>query len=143
VDALKKGMLLKPATESDLPQIAKWIEADCFHTNQPSTFWLTGSDCFFASKVEDDEGTLAYVRIEEEDNDYRIHTQFAPESEVIRSRIAKGIINFITTLQQIGKENGKERLITESINPELIAFLARLGFVPFEGDDYVLQLANS
>lgn len=135
-------MKLTPTTEADLSQIGDWITADSFHQGQSAMFWLTGSDCLFAARVEDKRGVVAYARVEEEETGYRIHAQFAPEDIVSRRRVARAIVNFIVTMKAVANTNKKQRLITESENPDLIVFLAGLGFLPGEGHDYILKLDN-
>jgi hypothetical protein len=121
-------MLLEPSTEQDLQQIAEWQVADQWRVGivESPEWWLTGEPAFLVCKVRDAQGILAYVRVQEEENAYRIFTLFAPEKEV-RLRQARGIIQFIQVICGLAKANDKI-VRTQSDNPDLLGFLTRLGF---------------
>jgi hypothetical protein len=129
---------LVPSVESDLPEIGVWIAEDPWHSKMGDDFWLTGSDCFLAAKAVDAMGTVAYTRIEEEENRYRLHTQFAPEYVVSKRRVAAATIEFLQVISDLAKANGKQCLITESRSPSLIAFLKRVGWKETEPEDNFL-----
>jgi len=136
-------MRLEPAVELDLPEIATWVAADPWHQNLGGNYWLTGSDCIFACKLLDDEGTVVYVRVEDdtfgEANGFRLQTQFAPEHVVSKHRVVRMALQFFQTLTQLARANGKQYIITESESPKLIAFLHRLGWKDAEqANNFVL-----
>jgi hypothetical protein len=132
-------MKLEPSTRDDLPQLSAWMNADPWHINEPE-FWLTGADCFFVAKVTDSMGPVAYLRVDENDDSYRLHGQFCETGEVSRTRTAKAIVSVIKLMKSLAVSNSKKYLITQSINAPLIAFLSRLEFQPCENDDYKLRV---
>ena len=129
-------MRLEPSTKYDLPQLNSWIGADDWHRGKDPEFWLTGAECLFAARVMDNKGAVAYLRVDEENDDYRIHGQFAPEQEVSKMRTAKAIVDVINTMKQLAISNSRKYLIIQSTNAPLIAFLSRLEFKPYENDEY-------
>jgi len=133
-------MTLIPSVETDLPEICEWIASDPWHQQLGGDFWLTGSRCLFACKLLDEEGTVCYLRVEEEDDSYRLHTQFAPEHLVSKRRVVRAAIEFFRVLGELARANGKQNILTESISPKLIAFLGRLGFLPAGSNDYKLEV---
>src|SRR5208282_5950634 len=132
-------MVLVPSQEVDLPEVGAWIAADPWHCVLGGDFWLNGSGCFFACKLLDGEGTVCYVRVDDEGYGYRLHTQFAPEYVVSKSRVVRAAIKFFLKLSGLARQNGKQWIITESESPKLIAFLHRLGWKDAEqANNFVL-----
>jgi hypothetical protein len=126
---------LTPTTTDDIPELTAWIAADEYHKGTDPSFWLTGNG-LFAGKASDQTGTLAYVRCDDEKFGYRLHTQFSPQPP--KSRVVKAALEFINTVSEMAKQNGKQYLITNSTSPSLIKFLARLGFQGMDNHDYKL-----
>jgi len=136
-------MRLAPSNESDLPEIGAWVAADPWHNSLGDDFWLTGSNCFFAGKLQDDRGTVCYVKVREEDRGYRLDTQFAPAYQVSRSRVVKAAIKFFAVLGDLARANGKQYIIAESRSPSLIAFLERVGWRYGNGDNLKLEVTQN
>jgi hypothetical protein len=130
-------MRLEPSTKNDLSQLSAWIAADDWHRGIEPEFWLTGADCLLAAKVLDKDGVVAYLRVDEENDDYRIHGQFGPEYDVSKTRTAKAILKVIDLTKQLAVSNSKKSLIIQTTNAPLIAFLSRLQFKPCEDEDYI------
>jgi hypothetical protein len=126
-------MRFLPTTVVDAEIIRDWIAADPFHTGQHEAFYLEGTVA--ATKLEDEQGTVLYLRMDKEPNATRLHVQFAPAEIVSRLRVAKALMRSIPVVSQhLGA------LVTESQSPALIGFLERMGFVRVEGtDDFRLE----
>lgn len=75
---------LTPSLPSDVEQLTEWIACDPYHFHQSHPeWWLTGAKgSLLAFCLTDAQGPLTFVRLEEEGEYVRIHTQFAPESVV-------------------------------------------------------------
>jgi hypothetical protein len=122
-----------PTTVADAEIIRDWIAADPFHTGQRESFYLEGSVA--ATKLEDELGTVLFLKMDKEANATRLHVQFAPAGIVSRLRVAKALVHSIPV---VCKELGA--LVTESVSPSLIQFLERMGFVRVDGtDDFRLE----
>jgi hypothetical protein len=135
-------MLFSPSTVDDLEQLTEWIAYDPyhFHQGQPE-WWLTGNG-LLAFCLMDDRGPLTYVRLDDEGEYIRIHTQFAPESVVSKRRLVVGMLQAINTLIEVYKSTAKG-LVFNSVSPGLIAFMGRLGFIAVGNDDYRLDFEVS
>jgi hypothetical protein len=125
-------LILRPSIDEDLPQITAWQGCDKWHEhNESPNWWLTGLDSnlsvLFTTRVDDEEGTLAYVRIDEEgDGAYRLWTIFSPD--VPTKRMAVGIVEFLKMLKMLATDNHRS-IRTQTKNPKLQTFLmAGLGF---------------
>ena len=134
-----------PTTLDDQPEILRWSLADPYHSSNAVIdgpgWWLTGADCLQAFCAEDDAGPVMYVRLDQEDNLIRMHIQYAPESEVDKSRVIETMKIGLLTISIWAKELGNKGLIFESTSPSLIKFCLKLGFMPADRDnvnDYVL-----
>lgn len=134
--------MLRPTTESDVEQIQEWIQLDPWHKDDPT--WkadglLTGNGvlCFCLS---DDKGPLCFVRLDAEGSMLRLATQFGPEMEVSKSRLAKGLLSTgIPAIVEFGKVKGYKGIVYESTNESLINFMKIQGFFKAAGkDDYAL-----
>ncbi len=130
---------LTASAAGDIPQIEEWVAADPYHKHQGQPeWWLTGNG-LLAFCLQDDKGPLTYVRLDEEGEYVRIHTQFAPESEVSKRRLIAGMIQCMDSLivAYVGKRNG---MIFNSVSPALIAFMnKKYEFKSVGGDDYRLD----
>jgi hypothetical protein len=122
-----------PTTVADALTIRAWIAADTYHAGQHEAFYLEGSVA--ATKLEDSQGTVLFLRMDKETNGTRLHVQFAPAEIVSRLRVAKALMRSIPVVREkLGA------LVTESVSPALIGFLERMGFVRVDGtDDYRLE----
>ncbi len=125
------------STEQDIRQLLEWTQADPYHFCQSlPEWWLTGNG-LLAFRLEDDEGPLTYVRLDEEGEYIRIHIQFAPENVVSKKRLIVGLIEGLQKLVTFYKEKYKG-FVFNSVNSSLVAFMSKQGFKPVGGDDYRL-----
>jgi hypothetical protein len=131
-----------PSTYEDLEQLGEWILHDPyhFHLGQPE-WWLTGAaGSLLAFCLMDDRGPLTYVRLDEEGEYVRIHTQFAPKTEVSNRRLVVGMIYAVKSLIKLYESEGKKGLVFNSVSPSLIGFMDKhLGFKSVGNDDYRLD----
>jgi hypothetical protein len=128
-----------PSTPEDIEQIQEWAAHDPYHFHQGQPEWWLGDGALLAFCLMDKKGPLAYVRLDEEGEYARIHTQFAPELVVSKRRLVTGMIQAVKSLIEYYK-HGKKGLVFNSVNPSLIAFMGKyLGFKPIGQDDYRLD----
>jgi hypothetical protein len=132
---------LDPSTQADVEQITEWAQHDPyhFHQGQPE-WWLTGAPgSLLAFCLMDQRGPLAYVRLDEEGEYVRIHTQFAPEEVVSKRRLVVGMVKCLEKLIELYKASRKG-MVFNSTSPTLIAFMDKhLGFKSVGSDDYQLN----
>lgn len=130
-------------TQEDLPLLKSWIDADSWHSNKESIeWWLRG---YLSFKLVDDRGTTVFVRFDREGDLVRLHSQFATTEEVSETRVALSISEAIPRFIECAKRDGVKGIVTESVSPKLVAFLAaRLGFeYAGYGNDYVLPFREN
>jgi hypothetical protein len=97
-----------PTTVLDAEIIRDWITADTYHAGQHESFYLEGSVA--ATKLEDEQGTVLFLRMDKEMNATRLHVQFAPPEIVSRMRVAKALVRSLPVVSQhLGA------LVTESV----------------------------
>lgn len=132
-------MELTPSTELDIEQIREWTLHDPYHFRRClPEWWLTGNG-LLAFCLMDSRGPLTYVRLDEEGEYVRIHTQFAPQSVVSKRRLVVGMIECVRKLIEIYKGE-KKGLIFGSVSPSLIAFMDKhLGFKYVGDNDHRLD----
>ncbi|SRR6266567_3074365 len=117
-----------PSTKEDMDQIREWAAADTWHQDQKqSEWWLTGSG-HIAFCAQDEIGPVVYVKVEKEEDWYRLHCQFGPREEVSRERLLEAMMIGLPVLFG-GLKDGKG-VIFNSMNPSLIKFMVSLGFKP-------------
>jgi hypothetical protein len=134
-----------PTELEDQSQILNWTTVDPYHEvlsgySGPG-WWVTGSDCLLAARIDDEVGPTMYFRLDHiKDNLIRMHVQFAPENQVNRHRVVKAILNAMPALIIKAKQEGARGFIFESVSPLLIRFMEKFGFKvhPEIKDDYVL-----
>jgi hypothetical protein len=136
------------STIEDQSRIAEWMQADPYHCSGYSHdmpgWWITGQECLLAGRLRDEQGIVLYFRFDIEDGFARMHTQFAPEEQVNKKRVALAIIQGIVFIVPFLREKGAKGIVYESISPSLIEFMGKKGFIPRPGgkeflDDYVLM----
>lgn len=126
------------STLDDIEQIKEWGLNDPYHFHLgQSEWWLTGNGGMLAFCLMDEDGPLAYVRLDTEGDLTRLHTQFAPEEVVSKKRLVLGMIDAIQVTTPLLKEKGSKGIIFNSVSPSLIAFMSTLGFNPVGSNDYV------
>ena len=130
-------MKLDYSTEQDIPQLTEWIQNDPYHKDYlDPEWWLTGNG-LLSYVIQDSNGPTMYVRVDSENELLRIHTQFAPESEVSKLRVIKSIVWALPIMEKVAKDNQLVGLIYKSTNPSLISFMQiKFSFVPCGDDDY-------
>jgi hypothetical protein len=86
----------------------------------------------------DDKGPLTYVRLDDEGEYVRLHTQFAPVSEVSKRRLVVGMLQCMSLLSDTYKaQKGRKGFVFQSVSPTLIAFMSkRQGFSSIGNDEY-------
>jgi hypothetical protein len=119
----------RPIKASDGELLEKFLLADGEHSKTSDiSFWLPPSDCQVKHKgvdylaVEDEKGVIFFIRLE---NILRMHCQFAPETEIARTRPA--VAEFAKLIQRQARDQYKQ-LIFESVSLSLIWFLRKFGF---------------
>lgn len=81
-----------------------------------------------------------YMRLDQEADLMRFHTQFAPENEVSKKRVVDTILAGLPAIQGEAMKRNLKGLVFESTSKSLIAFMAKLGFKALENtNDYVLK----
>jgi hypothetical protein len=140
-------MLIKPTSIEDVEQISAWSEVDLdeSHRRIDPSFWLTAAPgSYLVGAIDDAEGRVLYFRFDrEQESLLRMHTQFAPSTEVNSSRVAKAISGVLPSYLQMVQADGIGGIVFETRFSELAAFMARLGFRKAEGknDDFILEFA--
>lgn len=116
----------RATNSADAPTIEKFLAADPEHSKTSAlSFWLPPVEEPKGAKylaVEDEKGVIGYLVLE---NCLRIHAQFAPPTEIERTRVAVG--ETIAQIQHFSRSQYKEMLF-ESISRPLIIFLRKFGF---------------
>lgn len=138
-------MKISPTTESDIPQIREWIDADPDHylDNSDAEWLLTGRG-ELAFCVTDEEGPLFFVRLDAEGEMLRLATQFAPESEVSKRRLVPALLSTgIPAIIKFAKIRKYKGIVFESTSESLINFMSKQGFKPSGGDDYALTFEGN
>lgn len=121
------------STAQDLPQLEEWIAADPYHKHQGQpNWWLTGNG-LLAFCLTDGKGPLTFVRLDEEGEYVRIHTQFAPEAEVSKRRLVIGMMECMAELAKL--YGGRKGFIFKSVSPTLIVFMKKYYAFEAVGDD--------
>lgn len=129
---------LTPSTPNDIEQLTEWIQADPYHKDcLDPQWWLTGNGllCYC---IQDQVGPTMYVRTEAENDLLRIHTQFAPLTEVSKLRVIKSIVKALPVMEKLAIDNNLKGFIYKSTSPSLIQFMqVKFGFAPTgNSDDY-------
>jgi len=134
-----------PSVEQDVDQIREWSAADTWHHDQQQPeWWLTGTDCHIAFCAQDDKGPVVYVKVEKEEDWYRLHCQFGPRSEVSRKRLLEAMNIGLPVLFKLLKQDGGTGVVFESSSRSLVAFMAVHGFKPREkAGDFELKFEVS
>ncbi len=117
-----------PSVLGDLTQIQEWINSDPWHKEQKNaSWWLTGSEAYVCACVQDEIGPVVYLKVEEEETQFRLHCQFGPRSEVNRLRLLLAMTEGLPPLLMHLLSKGKD-VVFNSSNPSLIKFMVSRGF---------------
>jgi hypothetical protein len=121
-----------PSVKEDVTQIRDWTADDPWHQNQKNPeWWLTGSEGFFSCCIQDEIGPVVYLKVEEEVEQFRLHCQFGPRSEVSRRRLLLALNESIPVVLMYLFNRGKN-VVFNSSNPSLVKFMESKGFRPAE-----------
>jgi len=125
-----------PTSTDDLPQLTEWIALDPDHAGKmAAAWWMQGQ--ILSCRVEDGMGPVMYLRIDREGMMARLHIQFGP---VAKSRIARAFIDGIPRMKSMLVGSHYTAMIFESVSESLISFMGQMGFLCYEGNDYVMKL---
>jgi hypothetical protein len=134
-----------PTVEGDVDQIREWTAADPWHQNQKQPeWWLTGSEAYVCACVQDEKGPVVYLKVEEEETQFRLHCQFGPRSEVSRLRLLLAMRDGLPPLVMHLLSKGKD-VVFNSSNPSLVRFMWSMGFkptMPFKSGEYAICVAQ-
>jgi hypothetical protein len=132
-------MILTSSNLGDVEQLTEWIKHDPYHEDMLNpTWWLTGNG-LLSYVIQDLKGPTMYVRTDQDGTNLRIHTQFAPESEVSKIRVIKSIIFALPKMELLAKQNKLTGMIYMSTSQALIQFMQiKFGFIAVGNDDYSL-----
>ncbi len=138
-------MRLEPSTETDSPLIESWCkqDVDSTHHKLDPRFFLTGNG-FLTLKVVDDLGPVFFARFDECRerlvSGLRMHTQFAPVSEVSKQRVTEAILETLPKFIERVKQDGIQFIVFETTFPQLAGWMQiAMGFRQVEGtNDYKL-----
>lgn len=130
-------MRFTSSTLDDIEQLTEWIEHDPYHKDcLDPLWWLTGQGVL-SYCIQDSRGPVFYARLDCENSFLRLHTQFAPLSEVSKLRVVKGLLWALPRMGLVAIQNECVAFIFKSTSPELIRFMERkFGFVSIGNDDY-------
>lgn len=132
-------MRFEPTIIQDIPKLSEWIQHDPYHKDHlDPLWWLTGQG-FLSYKVVDEEGIIFFMRTDKESR-LRLHTQFAPESEVSKKRAATALVWGLPAMVSLARQEGLTSLVFESTSPSLIAFMGKQGFRSVGNNDHELLL---
>jgi hypothetical protein len=140
-----KRIFFKASTrEGDLERISAWIAAEPSHVGiYKPHWWLTGTDCLFAGRIEDEQGPVFYLRVSNpmehdggESGLRRVFIQFGPPSEVSKKRIIQTFLRGFHHVCDLCQKRGANGLVFESTSPRLIQFCKKVGFQHERGNDY-------
>ena len=117
----------RPITPDDIPLIGTYILAEPSHKEKMDSRFYTELPANSVSyAVDDDEGTVAFVRQDSlPGNTMRLHTDFVPDS---KERIAAAISMAYPMIALDAYAKGFDRIVFESESVPLIAFMLRMGF---------------
>lgn len=111
----------------DYAQLEQWIFAEPAHRHLTPDFWMEPlTPTTLCCAIDDDKGTVLYLKQVVDGQDIRLFAQFAPVTE--RRRIARVIPDVIKALRSIARSKGFRSMIFDTENPQLGKFVTRFGF---------------
>lgn len=130
-------MKFTTSTIDDIEQITEWIENDPYHKDCLDPFWWLTGQGLLSYCIQDSTGPTMYVRLDLEVPYLRIHTQFAPLTEVSKTRVVKSLLWALPRMETVARNNGCTNYVFKSTSPDLIQFMfKKFGFVSIGSDDY-------
>lgn len=137
-------MKLSESLPSDIEQLTEWIKHDPYHKDYLNPYWWITGNGLLSYVIQDSKGPTMYVRVDKDNDLLRIHTQFAPETEVSKLRVIRSIIFAIPMMTALAKQHDLKGLVYQSTSPSLIEFMqVKFHFTPTGTDDYVLPFEVS
>jgi hypothetical protein len=133
---------LSATTSADIPQISEWIAADPHHAEQGHPEWWITAQGWLSFVVTDDEGPIAFVRLDNENGMVRLNTQFGPRTEVSKERLLIAMRNAIPRIIRLAKDFHYKGIVFQSTSESLIKFMSMYNFKPVEKDDYKLDFES-
>lgn len=115
----------RAVTEDDRRQITEWIINDPAHAGivSPDSL-MDGNGTASVYALEDDRGTVMYVRQEPERERMRIHIQFGPSARRSLNALKAGY----PIVKADAKNRGFKEIVFDSLSPALIRSVVDLGF---------------
>jgi hypothetical protein len=130
-------MKFTESTENDVRQLAEWIQNDPYHRDCLDPYWWLTGQGLLSFCIQDSNGPVMYVRLDKDGELLRLHTQFAPESEVSKLRVIKSILRSLPKIELIARAYGLKGFIFKSTSLSLINFMRnKFGFIPVNSEDY-------
>lgn len=134
-------MRFRATDDLDYRTLERWIKADEYHPDHDASWWYPKAGCILACCFEDNSGEVLFIRVDLENDLFRFHMQFAPESEVSKIRVAKALLTIYPLLIDEAKRYKMNGIIFKSTSDLLIHFLTKqqFGFKDCGNDDFLLQ----
>lgn len=106
--------------ESDKEELDTWIAADPGHAGRvTSEFFLTPGKYHSLCAVEDEQGTVMYLRLEGEMDNMRAHIQFCSN----RKRIMKTFREGFPFVMADARARGFKAVVFDSCSPALVRWM--------------------
>jgi hypothetical protein len=130
-------MKFTESTENDIEQLTEWIQNDPYHRDCLDPYWWLTGQGLLSFCIQDSNGPTMYVRLDKDGELLRLHTQFAPESEVSKLRVIKSILRSLPKIELIARAYNLKGFIFKSTSLSLINFMKnKFGFIPVNSEDY-------
>ena len=114
-----------------------WLKADPYHQDSNLSYWKPNGKEILACWIKDKIGPTMYLKLDTEARLVRMHVQFAPEAEVSKSRVARTILQAWPRIVSLVNIPDVEGVAFESVSPELVRFMYRMGFREWKEQDYL------
>jgi hypothetical protein len=105
--------------EEDREEIVKWMEG----RGSPEPF-LCGNELASVYAIDDEKGTVMYVRTEANDCAMRIHIQFCLSARRSFNSLKEGF----PVVRADAKNRGFREIVFDSVSPALIRHMIGMGF---------------
>ena len=109
----------------DMLMILDWIAQDKPHQSIPGAFFTERGPGVSTFAVDDDKGTVMFVRAETQGECMRMHIQFPPDR---RRRVARALEEGYPRVANDAKMRGFKKIQFDSNSIALIRFLLRFRF---------------
>lgn len=129
------------ASPKAIERLAGWIQADVYHKDQTIDQWLDGG--LLCCWIYDKDGPVVFMKLELEEHLVRLHTQFAPITEVGKLRVAKTILSSWPRVCSIAQQPDVKGIAFQSTSPTLISFMKKLGFKDWRENDFLFSFREN